>query len=396
LALFRRAGDLGLLGLTVPEEYGGAGLDAVAAVMVHEALSTSDPGFALAYLAHSVLFVNNFFRNAQGRRADGTEIQPRNLYRYNSAGYDIGGPVSFFGFNKNKDKLFFYWNQEWYEQLAPEGARNIRVPTLAEREGDFSQTVDGNGNRVTIVSPTTRQPYPNNIIPRNDWFAGGQAILKMYPQPNVTGRNDFNYTSSISTQYPRREDILRVDWNISEATRLSARYTNNKEERLLAYGSFASGLNFPLAPISFPRPGRNGVLTLTHTFSPTLTNEFIFGPSSNFIDLRPAGDRALAKTNNITVPKLFPTVGFGYVPNFRFGGIANNTFPFTDFNGLPFINPYMLVSYYVQLFDFDAVCSKVFDLRDSVEGEGYAVVLGYPKPILVFVIVGSNFSGVSR
>jgi len=64
LALFRRAADLGLLGLTVDQEYGGAGLDAVAAVMVHEALSTSDPGFALAYLAHSVLFVNNFFRNA--------------------------------------------------------------------------------------------------------------------------------------------------------------------------------------------------------------------------------------------------------------------------------------------------------------------------------------------
>ncbi len=64
LALFRRAGELGLLGLTVPEADGGAGLDAVAAVMVHEALSTADPGFALAYLGHCVLFVNNFYRNA--------------------------------------------------------------------------------------------------------------------------------------------------------------------------------------------------------------------------------------------------------------------------------------------------------------------------------------------
>jgi isovaleryl-CoA dehydrogenase len=64
IALFRRAGDLGLLGLTVGEDDGGAGLDATAAVIVHEALSTSDPGFALAYLAHSVLFVNNFYRNA--------------------------------------------------------------------------------------------------------------------------------------------------------------------------------------------------------------------------------------------------------------------------------------------------------------------------------------------
>ena len=63
-ALFRRAGELGLLGLTVPEQDGGGGLDATASVITHEALSTSDPGFALAYLAHSVLFVNNFYRNS--------------------------------------------------------------------------------------------------------------------------------------------------------------------------------------------------------------------------------------------------------------------------------------------------------------------------------------------
>src|SRR5258706_9461257 len=63
LALFRRAGELGLLGLTAGEEVGGAGLDALASVIVHEALSTADPGFTLAYLAHTVLFVNNLFRN---------------------------------------------------------------------------------------------------------------------------------------------------------------------------------------------------------------------------------------------------------------------------------------------------------------------------------------------
>jgi len=64
LALFRRAGDLGLLGLTVAQDDGGAGLDAVAAVLAHEALSAADPGFCLAYLAHAILFVNNFAHNA--------------------------------------------------------------------------------------------------------------------------------------------------------------------------------------------------------------------------------------------------------------------------------------------------------------------------------------------
>ena len=59
--LFRKLGELGLLGITVPEAHGGAGMDTVAAVIVHEELSKSDPGFCLAYLAHSMLFVNNFY-----------------------------------------------------------------------------------------------------------------------------------------------------------------------------------------------------------------------------------------------------------------------------------------------------------------------------------------------
>jgi isovaleryl-CoA dehydrogenase len=64
LELFRKLGDLGVLGITVAEAFGGAGMDAVAAVLVHEELAAADPGFALAYLAHSMLFVNNFYQNA--------------------------------------------------------------------------------------------------------------------------------------------------------------------------------------------------------------------------------------------------------------------------------------------------------------------------------------------
>jgi isovaleryl-CoA dehydrogenase len=62
--LLRKCGELGLLGVTIDEEWGGSGLDTTAAVIIHHELSMSDPGFCLAYLAHSMLFVNNFFFNA--------------------------------------------------------------------------------------------------------------------------------------------------------------------------------------------------------------------------------------------------------------------------------------------------------------------------------------------
>ena len=63
--LFRRLGsELNLFGITVDEEDGGIGLDAVAAVIVCEELSRFDPGFGLSYLAHEILFVNNFYHSA--------------------------------------------------------------------------------------------------------------------------------------------------------------------------------------------------------------------------------------------------------------------------------------------------------------------------------------------
>ena len=68
LELFRKLGELGLLGITVPEEFGGSGMDATAAVIANEELSASDPGLALAYLAHALLCVNNIAVNANAEQ----------------------------------------------------------------------------------------------------------------------------------------------------------------------------------------------------------------------------------------------------------------------------------------------------------------------------------------
>jgi isovaleryl-CoA dehydrogenase len=82
--LFRKLGELGLLGITVPEAYGGSGLDAMAAVIAHEELSYADPGFCLAYLAHAMLLVNNFAVNA-------SETQKKQFLPKMCSGEWIGG-----------------------------------------------------------------------------------------------------------------------------------------------------------------------------------------------------------------------------------------------------------------------------------------------------------------
>jgi len=83
-ALFRRAGELGLLGITIPEAYGGSGMDATAAVQVCEILSTSDPGFALSVMAHAILFAHNLAVN-------GSEEQRRRVLPRAVSGEWIGG-----------------------------------------------------------------------------------------------------------------------------------------------------------------------------------------------------------------------------------------------------------------------------------------------------------------
>lgn len=75
--LLRRLGELGLLGITVPSEFGGSGMDATAAAIVHHELSKSDPGFTLAYLAHAMLFVNNLFHG--GNDAQRAKYLPKTI-----------------------------------------------------------------------------------------------------------------------------------------------------------------------------------------------------------------------------------------------------------------------------------------------------------------------------
>lgn len=84
LPLLRQLGDLGLLGLTVEEEYGGTALDAAAVVLAHEELSYSDPAFCLSYLAHSLLLVNNL-------SANGTPEQKARFLPQAVSGESIGG-----------------------------------------------------------------------------------------------------------------------------------------------------------------------------------------------------------------------------------------------------------------------------------------------------------------
>jgi len=72
-----------------------------------------------------------------------------------------------------------------------------RMPTLLERNGDFSQTVDGLGRPITVTDPSTGQPFANNTIPRDRISPEAAALLGYYPRPTLSSNDRYNYQAPI-------------------------------------------------------------------------------------------------------------------------------------------------------------------------------------------------------
>jgi hypothetical protein len=329
-------------------EYGRAGGGFIA--LTTRSGTNEFHGSGRYFRRHDSMNANNFFNNARG--------VPRPLYRYNFYGWDFGGPVPGLGSKENR-KVFFFFNQEYYSQLVPQLASvNIRVPTEAERNGDFSHSVDGSGNKIFVRDPrlsgacnATNQTacFPGNIIPPERLYGAGQAILKLFPIPNTTaGGNVYNFTSQVPSAYPRRENILRVDWQIASSTRLSGRWINNYDDQQFAYGTTTASWNWPLT-VTDRKNGPGNVLsfTLTHVFSPTLVNEFTYGTGLGGVLIAPSDDKATRSATGINTPLLYPNANEpNLIPSLTFGGIASvstpvNTSVFGTFDQKFVINNFM-------------------------------------------------------
>jgi len=210
---------------------------------------------------HGTLY--EFHRNAafDARNYFAPADQPDPKYIRNQFGFSLGGPL-------RRDRTFLFGDYEGTRTR--EGITRItNVPTLAERNGDFSQSLF-----ARPFNPFAQQPFTNGVIPVQFQNPIGRAIANLYPLPN----RDVPFANFVSspTSTDRNDNFdVRLDHRFSDTSTFTARYSFG--DRTL-FDPF-TGPTFSLVPgfgNFVPRRSQNLMLSETHVFSPRLVNEARF------------------------------------------------------------------------------------------------------------------------
>ncbi len=300
------------------------------------------------YHRHENFNANDFFNNKQGL--------PLARYRYNIVGYNIGGPILLPKFNKNRDKLFFFFSQELQRQLQSFATTTVRVPTALERGGDFSKSLDVNGKLIAVKDPLNGgAQFPGNVVPASRITPVGKAVLNLFPAPNYVDPDpsriyQWNYAAQASGPYPRHTEIVRTDYSPRQNFTTYVRLATNADAETQPYNkgatSWVNPTNFPLDPVIFKRSGRGGTAHTTATLSPSLVNEFVFGVSQNRLLFYPEDPARLSRqATGIDVPQWNPKVNpTGWIPGMTFSGVSNYANP-SAYQGMPYYNTNAIFSF---------------------------------------------------
>ena len=285
-------------------------------------------------------------------------IEPATSSR-DDKGYTVGGPVFVPGlFNADKRKLFFFWSQEWQTRSDPVSERVSRVPTALERQGNFSQSVDNNGNPWPYIRDyqtglacgpgSTAGCFAHNgvlgLIPPDRIYQPGLNGLQIYPDPNTARGSGLNYASQAPTDNPRREDLLRLDFQATDNWRVTGRIMQTKNNQSQPYGTTWAGAgsnNLDTIDTLFETPGSNYMLSAIGVLNSTTSLELSWGRAHNSLDFSIQNPNLLRSAAGLsTMPLLYPdAVQSDYIPDLRFnGGRVGGSAGFFQTDRGPFTN----------------------------------------------------------
>ena len=221
-------------------------------------------GSAFEYYRNETMDANGYNANLAGL--------PRGSFSRNQFGFRIGGPVVIPKLMSRHDKTFFFFSYDGLRDTSA-GSFTGTVPTAVERQGDFSQTYDANGNLIVIYDPSSTTPNSKGTNYTRTPFMGnkllnlnpiGKAILALYPMPNQPGigkssQNNF-FSNAPGTDDNNSYDI-RIDHQFNDRNSMFGHYTDFTN-RIHYNDYFGNGLSPEDADDRIP--GKN--LDVDHTW----------------------------------------------------------------------------------------------------------------------------------
>ncbi len=321
-----------VMGATYPAEFGRS-LGSVLNV-VFKSGTNQFHGSAYEFLRNSVFDANNFFENFAGRELGS--------FKRSQFGGHATGPI-------RRDRTFFMGSFEGLR--ARTFASRIRtVPTLEQRQGDFSKTLNQAGQPIRIFNPfpdpknpgqTVRVQFPKNQIPASLLDPVALNILKYFPLPNQQGDSNTganNYAASGSAQLNLDNYDFRIDHRFSETKTFFVRYSHRYTQDV-PLKSFSEELTIAEGRIIQENRARNIVAEYTHTLSPSMIlaarigfarTLFVF--SNQGLGFKPSSLGLPASIDDVVDRQMFPAINVSGMT-----GLGGGDHRYNAFMSYPFI-----------------------------------------------------------
>ena len=263
---------------------------------------------------------------------------PKTYYNKNDFGYILGGPIK-------KNKLFFFWSQEFRKENVPFTYNNPGqfLPDTAERAGNFSDVCPAPGTQFARVNSGLPNEvvnyncpalnavgqdangnnlytgFPNNQIPANLMDpVNTNPLVANIPLPN-NGQNNFFGTFAAPITW--HEELIKFDDNVNAKLRANVRFIHDSWTQDFPISTWSAS-TVPSIGGTLQGPGVSMVVNLTATASPTLLNEFVFSYGANHLHLFNNGS-AWKRPSTMTIPGFFNNGFNGTLPQINIGGIGN-------------------------------------------------------------------------
>jgi carboxypeptidase family protein len=245
-------------------------------------------------------FHGSVFEHLRNTALDARGFFPsvRPVEHQNEFGFTTGGPIV-------KQKLFFFFSYDGWRYRVTSPTQFASIPTLKEREGDFSElpvaiydplstvAVPGGFSRTQFSDPsraTAANPLGLNIIPLNRISPISRVYESLLPAP-TNGALQNNYLGSVPVGYDNDSFNTKIDYSLTPKQRLSGIYTHGKRSQSGPYREISSLVPQTVLPLPYTSTRLvteiPTVFQLKHnwTISGNLVNQANFGYQHFFVPI---------------------------------------------------------------------------------------------------------------